>query len=100
MSFGFDRIPTRSSKAVDGLRRACGLARDILLKAAALVQPGVTTAEIDRFVAAELKAHGATSAFPSCRVGNTRFPGHSCGGVSGVVVHGVGSGRPIVPGDV
>ena len=36
----FDRIPTRHGTALDGLRRACALARDILLKAAALVEPG------------------------------------------------------------
>lgn len=100
MAIGFDRIPTRSGKAVDGLRRACGLARDILLKAAALVQPGMTTAEIDRFVAAELKATGATSAFLNYRVGNKRFPGHICVGVNEVVVHGIGNDRPIQPGDI
>jgi methionyl aminopeptidase len=100
MAFGFDGIPTRSGKALDGLRRACGLARDVLLKAAAMVQPGVTTAEIDRFVAAELKAQGAVSAFLNYRVGNKRFPGHACIGVNEVVVHGIGNDRPIQPGDV
>src|SRR5205085_328851 len=84
----YDRVPTRSGKALDGLRQACGLARDILLKAAAMVEPGVTTGEIDRFVAAELKAHGATSAFLNYRVGNKRFPGHICVGLNEVVVHG------------
>jgi methionyl aminopeptidase len=100
MSFGFDRIPTRSGKALDGLRRACGLSRDILLKAAAMVQPGVTTGEIDRFVAAELKAHGATSAFLNYRVGNKRFPGHICVGVNEVVVHGIGNDVAIKDGDI
>ncbi len=100
MSIGFDRIPTRSGKALDGMRQACGLARDILLKAAAMVQPGVTTGEIDRFVAAELKAQGATSAFLNYRVGNKRFPGHICVGLNEVVVHGIGNDRAIAPGDI
>jgi len=100
MALAFDRIPTRHGKALDGLRRACGLARDILLKAAALVQPGVTTGEIDRFVAAELKAAGATSAFLNYQVGNKRFPGHICIGLNEVVVHGIGGPREIKAGDI
>jgi methionyl aminopeptidase len=100
MAFGFDRIPTRSGKALDGMRRACGLARDVLLKAASIVQPGVTTAEIDRLVASEIKAAGAVSAFLNYQVGKKRFPGYACIGVNEVVVHGIGNDRPIQPGDI
>jgi methionyl aminopeptidase len=100
MAMTFDRIPTRHGKAVDGLRKAGALARDILLKAAAMVQPGITTGEIDRFVAAEIKANGATSAFLNYRVGNKRFPGHICIGLNEAVVHGIGDGQIIKAGDV
>ena len=100
MALAFERIPTRHGAALDGMRRACGLARDILLKAAAMVQPGVTTGEIDRFVAAELKQQGATSAFLNYKVGNKRFPGHICVGLNEVVVHGIGNDRAIQPGDI
>jgi methionyl aminopeptidase len=100
MAVSFDRIPTRHGKAVDGLRRAGALARDILLKAAAMVEPGMTTGEIDRFVAAEIKANGAVSAFLNYRVGNKRFPGHICIGLNEAVVHGIGDGQVIKAGDV
>ena len=96
----FDRIPTRHGKALDGLRCAGGLARDILLKAAAMVAPGVTTGEIDRFVASEIKAQGATSAFLNYKVGTRVFPGHICIGLNEVVVHGIGNDRAIQPGDI
>jgi methionyl aminopeptidase len=96
----FDKIPTRHGKALDGLRIACGLARDILLKAAALVQPGITTGEIDRFVASEIKAHGAISAFLNYKSGNKRFPGHICIGLNEEVVHGIGGTRVIKAGDI
>lgn len=96
----FDRIPTRHGKALDGMRHANGLARDILLKAAALVQPGITTGEIDRFVAAELKAAGATSAFLNYGSGNKKFPGHICIGLNEVVVHGIGGTTKVKPGDI
>ena len=100
MAFGFDNIPTRSGKALDGMRRACGLARDVLVKAAGLVAPGVTTGEIDRFVAAEIKAAGATSAFLNYQVGRKRFPGTICIGLNEEVVHGIGNDRKIQPGDI
>lgn len=101
MAFAFDRIPTRHGAALDGLRRAAGLARDILLKAAEKVQPGVTTGEIDQFVATEIKKAGATSAFLNYRSGKSRpFPGHICIGVNEEVVHGIGSKRVIQPGDI
>ena len=100
MALNFDRIPTRHGKALDGMRRACALARDILLKAAAEVHVGVTTAEIDRFVAAEIKAAGATSAFLNYQVGRKRFPGHICIGLNEEVVHGIGNDRAIKPGDI
>ena len=86
----FDNIPTRHGKALDGLRKAGGLARDILLKCAAMVQPGVTTGEIDRFAASEIKAQGATSAFLNYKVGPRRFPGNICIGLNEVVIHGIG----------
>jgi methionyl aminopeptidase len=100
MALSFDRIPTRHGKGLDGIRRAAALARDILLKAAAMVEPGITTAEIDRFVAAEIKAQGATSAFYNYKVGNKRFPGYICIGFNEEVVHGIGSDRKIQPGDI
>ena len=100
MALSFDRIPTRHGKAVDGLRRAGALARDILVKAAAMVEPGITTGEIDRFVAAEIKANGAISAFLNYRVGNKRFPGHICIGLNEAVVHGIGDDQVIKAGDI
>lgn len=97
----FDRIPTRHGKALDGLRRAGGLARDVLLKAAEMVKPGVTTGEIDQFVAAEIRRLGATSAFLNYRGGGPRpFPGHICISINEEVVHGIGSKREIKPGDI
>lgn len=100
MALAFDRIPTRHGKALDGLRKACGLARDILLKAAAQVHVGITTGEIDRIAAAEIKAAGATSAFLNYQVGRRKFPGNICIGVNEEVVHGIGGSREIKPGDI
>ncbi len=91
-----NRIPIRHGAQRDGLRRACGLARDILLKTAAQVAAGITTREVDRYAAAEMKALGCTSAF----LGYRGFPGNICISINEEIVHGIGGPRIIQEGDV
>lgn len=90
------RIPVRHGSQQDGIRRACGLARDILLKTAAQIAVGVTTKEVDRFAAAEFKARGCTSAF----LGYRGFPGNVCISLNEEIVHGIGGPRVIQDGDI
>lgn len=90
------RIPIRQGAQLNGIRRACGLARDILLRTASQIAPGVTTKEIDRFAAAEFKATGCTSAF----LGYRGFPGNVCISINEEIVHGIGGPRVIQDGDI
>lgn len=76
------------------------MARDVLLKAAAMVEPGITTGEIDRAVAADIKRRGAVSAFLGYRGARGPFPGHICISINEEVVHGIGGNRVIQPGDI
>lgn len=94
--FDAGRIPVRHGAQTAAIRKACEIARDILLKAAAAVHSGVTTAQIDRLAAAEMKARGCTSAF----IGYRGFPGNICISVNEEVVHGIGGSRVIQEGDV
>lgn len=89
-------IPIRHGAQQQSIRRACQVARDVLLATAAQVRAGATTAEIDRFAAADMKARGATSAFLNYR----QFPGHICISINEEVVHGIGGPRVIQDGDV
>lgn len=91
-----NRIPIRQGAQQEGLRKACGIARDILLKTAQQVAAGVTTREIDRYAAAEMKARGCTSAF----LGYRGFPGNICISINEEIVHGIGGPRLIQDGDV
>jgi methionyl aminopeptidase len=91
-----NRIPVRQAVQQDGLRKACGIARDILLRTSQEVQVGVTTKEVDRFAAAEIKARGCTSAF----LGYRGFPGNICISINEEIVHGIGGPRVIQDGDV
>ena len=78
------------------MRRACEVARDILLKTAAEVQLGVTTAQVDRLAASEMKAMNCKSAF----LGYRGFPGNICISINEEIVHGIGGSRVIQNGDV
>lgn len=78
------------------MRRACEVARDILLKTAAEVQLGVTTAQVDRLAASEMKAMNCKSAF----LGYRGFPGNICISINEEIVHGIGGSRVIQDGDV
>lgn len=95
MMFG-DRIPRKHKPQQDAMRRACGMARDILLKTAEQVQAGITTLEVDRFAASEMKARGCTSAF----LGYRGFPGNICISLNEEIVHGIGGPRVIQDGDI
>ena len=89
-------IPIRHGAQQQGIRKACQVARDVLIKTASQVGVGVTTAEVDRFAAAEIKALRATSAF----LGYRKFPGNICVSVNEEVVHGIGGPRVIQDGDI
>ncbi len=94
--FSANQIPVRHGSQQDGIRRACGLARDILLKTAEQVKAGATTKEVDLFAAAAIKAGKATSAF----LGYRGFPGNICISINEEIVHGIGGPRVILDGDV
>jgi methionyl aminopeptidase len=90
------KIPIRHGAQQQGIRVACGLARDILLETAAQVRAGITTGEVDRFAAAVMKERGCKSAF----LGYRKFPGHICISINEEVVHGIGGPRVIQDGDI
>jgi methionyl aminopeptidase len=94
--FDAGRIPVRHGAQQNGIRKACQIARDILLKTGAEVRVGATTAQIDRFAAAEMKARNCKSAF----LGYRGFPGNICISINEEVVHGIGGSRIIADGDV
>ncbi len=94
--FSSARIPVKQPSQYDHMRRACGVARDVLLKTAAQVHAGATTKEIDAYAAGQIKAFGATSAF----LGYRRFPGNICISINEEVVHGIGGPRVIADGDI
>ncbi len=79
-----------------GLRAIGQIVGQILQTLKAAVRAGVTTADLDRLAAAELRRHGAESS-PKLVYG---FPGELCISVNDEVVHGVPGARRLNDGDI
>lgn len=78
------------------MRPACAVAAEILEKISAFVKPGVTTRQVDDFAAAQIKSHGAKSAF----LGYRKYPCQTCISVNEEVVHGLAGERELHFGDI
>lgn len=61
-----------------------------------MVQPGVTTKELDDFGASRIEKYGACSAF----LGYRQYPCHLCISVNEQVVHGLAGSRRVEFGDI
>lgn len=90
------RIPIKSPREIEFMRKAGSIASSILQALAREVAPGRSTGEIDRFAAELMREHDCKSAF----LGYRGFPGHICISVNEEVVHGIGGARKIMPGDI
>ena len=78
------------------MRPACVVAGKVLEEIAAFIKPGLTTKQVDEFAAAQIKAHGAKSAF----LGYRKYPCHTCLSVNEEVVHGLSTERELRFGDI
>ena len=90
------RIPIKSPREIEFMRKAGSIASSILQALAREVAPGRGTGEIDRLAAELMREHDCKSAF----LGYRGFPGHICISVNEEVVHGIGGARKIMPGDI
>ena len=90
------RIPIKSPREIEAMRVAGATASTILQAVAREIHPGLTTLEVDRLAAKLMEDHGCKSAF----LGYRGFSGHICISINEEVVHGIGSARKILPGDI
>ncbi len=90
------KIKLYSSDDFAGMREACALTSACLDELAAIVKPGTTTAEIDRFVFEYGMDHNVVPATLNYR-GYTKS---SCTSINHVVCHGIPDDKPLREGDV
>ncbi|MBO4714775.1 MAG: type I methionyl aminopeptidase [Verrucomicrobia bacterium] len=91
------RIPIKDEKGIQGMRAAGKVSARVLRDVAKMVQPGVTTLEIDRYAKERMDYYGGKSAFYNYH----GFPGQICISVNDVIIHGIGSAfQRLVLGDI
>lgn len=90
------QIRLYGADAFEGMRKACNLTARCLDELADRVQPGVPTADIDRFIFEFGMDHGAIPATLNYR-GYTKS---SCTSINHVVCHGIPDDKPLRDGDI
>jgi methionyl aminopeptidase len=89
-------IVCRSAAELERLARVNALVARVLVELAAMIAPGVTTAEVDALAERRLREAGAEPAFK----GYHGYPATICASVNEQVVHGIPSSRRLVAGDI
>jgi len=94
-------IQIKSKREIDKMREAGRHVGEILVQLAALVKPGVTTAELDRAARAEIRARRLESSFLNYAPGSAPpFPAVLCTSVNEEIVHGIPGPRRLSEGDL
>ena len=90
-------IVVKTAREISKMQDACTLSARALKLAGEMVEPGVSTASIDKAVKKYIEEQGATPSF----LGYGGFPGACCISVNNVVIHGIPSKKTILKeGDI
>lgn len=91
-------IQLKSEAEIEGIARAGAIVADVLEMTAEIVEPGLTTGDLDERAEALIRSHaGATPAFK----GLYGFPATLCTSINAEVVHGIPSHRRVLAeGDI
>ncbi len=90
-------VVLKTAREITAMRNAGRISSRALREAGKAVEPGVSTAEIDRIVRRYIEKQGATPSF----LGYGGFPASACISVNNVVIHGIPSEKQILrQGDI
>jgi methionyl aminopeptidase len=88
---------TKNSQEIEIMRQAGKIVATVLRELAAQVEPGMTTADLDRYAEQRIREMGATPSFK----GYHGFPSSICASINNEVVHGIPSPKRVIrAGDV
>lgn len=90
------QIELKSRDEIAKMRRAGIILQRVLTEVCNAVEPGVTTAELDKLAKARIKENKAKAAF----LGLYGFPGAVCISVNEEIVHGIPGKRELLDGDI
>ncbi|MBH55002.1 MAG: type I methionyl aminopeptidase [Opitutaceae bacterium] len=89
-------IPVKNSAEILSMRTACEVAATVLYKVVQLVEPGVSTYDLDQAGKEFIRELGAKSACYNYRNGSKIYPGYICTSINEEIVHGIGSMRKTI----
>ncbi|MBN1819426.1 MAG: type I methionyl aminopeptidase [Prolixibacteraceae bacterium] len=89
-------ICLKTREEIELIRESCLLVSKTLARVARIIQPGITTSELDKEAEAFIKNNGGYPAFLNYR----GFPNTLCISVNDTVVHGIPSNYKIKDGDL
>lgn len=89
-------ITIRSPREIDQLKRSNAIVAEVFTELKKVVEPGITTRELDRIAEGVILKRGAVPAFKGYR----GFPASLCVSINEQVVHGIPGPRKLKEGDV
>jgi len=90
-------IEIKSSREIEIMRQAAAIVATVLKEISAMVEPGMTTADLDAHAEKRIREMGATPSFK----GYHGFPASICASINHEVVHGIPSRKKVIrAGDV
>lgn len=89
-------ITLKSAKEIEEMKRAGEIVADCHREVAKMIVPGITTLELNEFVARHIERLGGKQ----FTKGYNGFPAETCMSVNDVVAHGFPSSRPLEDGDL
>lgn len=94
-------IPIKDREAIARMRQSCVIAATVLHRLKVLVQPGISTQDLEEAGREAISELGARSACYGHQIGSRRYPAHTCISVNEEVVHGIPSFRRLLrEGDI
>ena len=90
-------IEIKSGREIDIMRQSALIVATVLKEISEMVQPGMTTADLDAYAEKRIREMGATPSFK----GYHGFPASICASVNNEVVHGIPNAKKVLhSGDV
>jgi methionyl aminopeptidase len=90
-------IEIKSQREIEIMRQAAAIVATVLKEISHLVEPGMTTADLDAHAEKRIREMGATPSFK----GYHGFPGSICSSINHEVVHGIPNSKKVIrTGDV
>ena len=90
------KVVLKNQDEINAIRKSSLLVGKTLAEIAKIIEPGVTTLQLDKVAESFIKDHGAYPGF----LGYHDFPNSICASVNQAVVHGIPNAQPLKEGDI